>query len=343
MKFKRLFAWLLVLIMCFTLAACHNADSDSNTKTSSAETTINTEATTEYVPDTTAIVPDSESATPLLYKVSDKSGNVIWLFGSIHVGREDYYPLPSYVSDAFDNADSLAVEADIVAFEKDLDLQVQAILPLVYTDGSTIKDHLSAELYERSVEVLGELDIYFQTMDYYCPSMWSSLIDSMVIEEIGVDSNLGIDRHLIEKANSSGKEIIEIESVEFQYKLLADFSDELQALLLESSIDMYENPDEAKEDINEMLDLWASGDEKAFAAYLAESDEDMTAEEELLNEEYNNAMIVERNLTMTDFAEDALNSGEEVFICVGSAHVVGEGAMAEMLSQRGYTVECITE
>ena len=44
---------------------------------------------------------------------------------------------------------------------------------------------------------------------------------------------------------------------------------------------------------------------------------------------------------MTDFAEDALASGDEVFICVGAAHVVGEGAMADLLAKRGYTVTLV--
>lgn len=46
---------------------------------------------------------------------------------------------------------------------------------------------------------------------------------------------------------------------------------------------------------------------------------------------------------MADFAEDAIASGQEVFICVGAAHVVGEGAMADLLAERGYNVELITE
>jgi len=99
----------------------------------------------------------------------------------------------------------------------------------------------------------------------------------------------------------------------------------------------------AKEDLNQLMDLWASGDEQAFAAYLASEDDDLTAEELPLYEEHNDAMIVRRNQSMTDYAENALKSGKEVFICVGAAHVVGNGAMAQLLAQRGYTVELITQ
>ena len=42
---------------------------------------------------------------------------------------------------------------------------------------------------------------------------------------------------------------------------------------------------------------------------------------------------------LADFAEQALSSGKEIFICVGAAHIVGDGAVADLMSQRGYTVE----
>ena len=38
-----------------------------------------------------------------------------------------------------------------------------------------------------------------------------------------------------------------------------------------------------------------------------------------------------------------VKSGEEIFMCVGAAHIVGEGAVAQNLKQKGYTIECITK
>ena len=144
MKMKRLLAWLLALVMCFILTACGPGTSDESVPPTEIH-----EQETE-----TPTVSQSSTVTPLLYRVTDDSGNTIWLFGSIHVGRENYYPLPDYVLDAFESADALAVEADIVAFEKDLGLQMTALSHLVYRDGSTIKDHISLELYEKAVEIL---------------------------------------------------------------------------------------------------------------------------------------------------------------------------------------------
>ena len=154
--------------------------------------------------------PSSTSAAPLLYKVTDDQGNSVWLFGSIHVGRDSYYPLPDYVLNAFDSADMLAVEFDIIAFEKNMQQQVEAMTYMVYRDGTTIKDHIPKDLYDRAVAVLKENDTYLSVLDSYCAAMWGSLIESLAAEKLGAKTELGIDRHLLERAKDAGKEIDDI-------------------------------------------------------------------------------------------------------------------------------------
>ncbi len=331
MKLKRLLALLLVLVMCFVLVSCKKDSNKKNTGHKDASSNQNNSAT------------QISTATPLLYRVTDDNGNIAWLFGSIHVGREDFYPLPDYVTDAFEGADSLAVELDIVALEKDMSLQFEAIAPLLYKDGTTIKDHISQELYEKAVEILKEYNSYSSVMDMYCVSFWGSMIESLLYAEIGGDAELGIDKHLINKAYESNKEITEIESAKFQYQLMADFDDEIQVMLLESAVQSYEKKALTTASLKVMMNLWAMGNEEAFAKLLTSSNAKMTAEEKQIYDRYQKAMITDRNLTMADFAEDALQSGDEVFICVGAAHIIGEDAVADILAERGYTVECINK
>ena len=323
MKIKRLMAWLLVLIMCFALVACDRGDDDGSSPAGPSQ-------------------PEIGSATPLMYRVTDQKGNVVWLFGSIHVGTKDYYPLPDYVMDAFEGADTLAVEVDILAFEKDLNQQIQALRPLVYADGTTIQNHIPKEIYDKAVEVLTEYKAYAAAMDMYCPAFWGSMIESAMTQEQGADSNLGIDRHLLDKAKKAGKEIAEIESAAFQYQMLAQFDDDVQLMILQSALASYENKEDAAAALKTLMDLWAAGNENDLEAYLNATDSAMTDEEKAIYAKYNQAMVTDRNLTMAQYAEAALASGKEVFICVGAAHVVGNGAMADLLAQRGYTVECIT-
>jgi len=331
---RRILALLLAILMSLTLFGCKQETEERSAKPVETE------------PKTTEADPwektEPGSATPLLYRVSDEQGNVIWLFGSIHVGKEEYFALPDYVMDAYHSSDALAVEADIVAFEKDMTAQVQALQKMMYTDGTDISDHISEELYDRAVTIMENAGMYYAALDYYKPVIWWSFLQSlMMMETPDVQIELGIDRYFLNLAKEDGTEVLEVESAEFQYDLMANFSEELQVFLLEDTIEICENQALAHASILVLMNLWAGGNEDTLAAYLSA---EMVAEgedEELLLEEYNNAMIVSRNQSMTEYAENALASGKEVFICVGAAHVVGQGAMAENLRQLGYTVELI--
>lgn len=324
MKLKKLLAFLTALIICLSFSSCgeenYSSSEESSSKGGSSE--INKEG-------------------PLLYKVTDENGNVIWLFGSIHVGRDDFYPLPDYVLDAFESSDSLAVEFDIVAFENDEAALTDIFTMLVFSDGSTIEDHIPKDLYDEAVEILKDNKTYGSYLDYFIPSLWTDLINSFTYEEIDADFDLGIDRHLIDLAYEKDKEVLDIESAEFQCGMTANYSMELQIVLLESAVSDYYEPDKTKEELEKTQDIWLKGDEKEFSDYLNQEKIFEDEEEERLYEEYNKAMLYDRNINMADYAEDALLSGEEVFICVGAAHVVGEDAMVELLRERGYTVEIV--
>ena len=328
---KRLLAIFLTVLMCLTFFGCTQEP---------AETQPPTEAPTEAPTD----LPTTGSSTPLLYKVTDGDGDVVWLFGSIHVGAPDYYPLPDYVMDAFNGSDALAVEADIVAAEENPYELAGAMAKMLYADGTTIADHISPELYEKAVALLTQEGQYMALIDLYQPVIWWNLLDNAMLTHSQLDPMLGVDRHMIGLAKESGKELLEVESTQFQMEMLGTFSEELQILLLELTVESYEAIEETVAELDELARLWKSGDETAFEAYLADPDtEELTEEEKVLYEEYNTAMITNRNLSMAEYAQACLEEGKEVFICVGAAHVVGEGAMAQLLEQAGYTVEPVTE
>lgn len=333
---KRLLALILVLLMVFSFVGCNKDDDkkDDKNKTATADTVKEDKDSADKTDK-----DDEKASSPALYKVTDDKGNVVWLFGSIHVGREDYYPLPSYVMDAYNGSDALAVECDIIEFEKDTQALIDILTMFVYKDGSKITDHIDKDVYDDAVEILKENGLYNSYLDVYIPAMWSTFIDECSYTALGVDMENGIDKHLLKLAKKEKKEVLEVESVEFQYQMMADYSPELQAFLLESSVEQYNELEEGREVLDKMMDAWVSGDEEGVIGAEDPEEELETEEEKALYEEYNNAMIVERNLNMADYAEEALKSGKEVFICVGAAHVFGDGAVAQLLKDRGYTVE----
>lgn len=342
MKAKKLLSLILSLLILLNFTSCGNSDNSTKTKETVAESTTkdiekvdknNTESTT--APDS-----DEDELSPLLYKVTDKDGNVIWLFGSIHVGEEDFYPLPDYVMNAYNSSDALAVEFDITIDDNYDDAFTDYLYDMVYLDGSKLPEHIPEDLYNQAKEILEENDCYFSELDYYKPGLWSEMIDELFFDQLDINRELGIDYFFLNTAHDEDKKIYNIESLELQMGMMAQYSEPLQILLLEISIESYYSTEKNQKLLDEMLEIWAQGDAKAIDALLNEEAEEFEDEKELY-EEYNTIMMTDRNYNMTNFAEKTLTSGEEVFIVVGAAHVVGEDGIANQLKNRGYTVEVI--
>ena len=320
---KKILSLILAVILCFLISACVP------------------HAPEESIPTPSATPVKTSVSTPLLYKVTDASDNIIWLFGTIHVGREDFFPLPDYALNALYESDALAVEFDLTEFETDFSAQTACLQKLTYSDGSTIDDHIPKDLYDDSVKTLKENSFYNKMFDYYMPSMWSSLIDNVSYMKLGIDVNSGVDRHLIKLAKEKNIEVLDVESAEFQYNMLAEFSPQLQELILRESVKSYNESSETKSGLDELMEAWFKGDEKVVTDLINEDDPDLTDDEKLIYNEYLEKLITSRNKTMPEYAENTLKSGKTVFMAVGMGHIVGDGGVKDSLEKLGYKVEVI--
>ena len=277
------------------------------------------------------------AVNPLFWEISsEKYSGRVYLFGSIHAARADTYPLPEHIMEAFDSSDALAVECDTVAFEEDQNRQMNALRSIAYLDGTTIRDHLSEQNYADAVELLRSLDLYASQYDYYKPALWTSILDSHIVALAGLNYDRGLDEFFIRRAKESGMEMLEIESVEFQYDMLGGFSDRLQELMLEDYLAEDALEDQA-EGLKQLYESWACGDPSGL---FDESDDSSQIPEadRVYYDEYTEKMLTERNTRMADAAESYVKRGMNVFLVVGSAHMLGSGGIVELLRARGYEV-----
>ncbi len=301
--------------------------------------------------------PDSK-ATPLFYHVTGADGQEMWLFGTIHVGDERTAYLPQEIYDAFDAADSLAVEFDSDKFydqmENDKELQKLASDAYYYSDGTTTEEHIEdEEVYEYAEKLMKATGNFNMNTLVMKPSIWGNSIENFYLKMgYRLRSDYGMDNLLMERAREQEKEIVDVESGIEQMQMLGGYSDALQEYLLASTLST--SALEYQIEVQELFELWCSGDEAKLIAYLNEEDEEpdtstMTQEEldeynrvlELMDE-YNSAMSSDRNVEMLKAAIDYLESDKVVFYAVGLAHLLAEDGLVNTLRDAGYTVELVT-
>ncbi|MCL2036042.1 MAG: TraB/GumN family protein [Oscillospiraceae bacterium] len=343
---RKLSAILLSLVMILSVSCVSSIPEDWNGK--STETTAETSATSAVT--TTPSQPKSE-ITPLLWRVTSPEGNSIYMFGSIHAATMDIYPLPNYITECFYNSEYLAVEADIVAFEKNSQAQIDVVYKFMYDDGRTIEDVLDLDVIDEMLDILGDSDGDYSVMarmysqyKMFKPAMWSDAISGVTAEKAGLSYDDGLDRFFLEaaKKQGSGIEILEVESVEFQLEMMLSFSDELWQVVIEESLDM----EKGVEGLLELYEAWKNGDEKALAEH-READFSEVAPEEFeyyqkLHDEYITAMLTNRDIGMAEVAKSYMADGLNVFYVVGAAHLVGENSVIDLLRRDGYTIELVS-
>ena len=273
----------------------------------------------------------AESA-PLVYRVTDGAGHVLYLLGTIHVGNDDMYPLGGAVEEAYENAEIVAVEMDVYAYGGNLFSTMKTAFALMYGVQDNVKNHLSPETYALGVEKLGMPEIALQRMK---PAMRYSLAENYIIEKAGLDAMKGVDYWLLRQAHKDGKQIDELESLEEQMATLLAIPEEVIDYEIQA---MLTYPEESAQGLLMLFEAWRQGDEAGLRTLLEVS----TEGEEDLSEaygEYSDILIDSRNDGFEEQALSYLNSGKTALIAVGAFHIIGENGLAEKLAHLGYTVE----
>jgi len=331
---KKLLCLLLALITLFSLVSCRVARGmplADFSDVSSTEVSFADESTVDAI---------DSGITPLFWKVKSKDGNnVLWLFGSIHIADESLYPLPDVILMAYASCDALAVECNIV---DDSIGASELMKKAAYSDGTTIQDHISQEVYLDAKKILTDAygSVVVSQLDQYKPYLWYSFIDEIYRSKSRLKSEYGIDMYFIQKCRTDKKELIEIESVEFQTNMLFGFPDDVQELMLAEIVragqEIY------IKGIEELYEAWMTGDIEKLEKILLDDDLSGYTEKEIQAiEKYNKAVITDRNLNMAEKAKEYLSQGKNVFYVVGLGHMIGEKGIVQLLKDAGYEVELI--
>lgn len=281
----------------------------------------------------------TESGTMGPFWKVENNGNVVYLLGSIHVAKSDLYPLHEKIERAFSESKVLAVEADVLntnpfALQKLIDERAR------YSDGTTLRDHLSPYTYARVKRAFSNQRLSLAMFEAYEPWYISMLLDSLYLLKTDYDENLGVDMYFLKKAHGV-KDIHELEGIVFQLDMMDSFSEDLQVVQLVSSLSYDE--EQYREELEKLFAAWKSGREEDLLAFISYPD-DLSEEERSWMEEYYKVMLDDRNVGMVDKIEAYLTNSNPstYFVVVGAAHYVGDMGIVQLLTDRGYSVEKIT-
>ncbi|MCB1095930.1 MAG: TraB/GumN family protein [Verrucomicrobiae bacterium] len=262
----------------------------------------------------------------VVFQVEGKDGGEIWLAGSVHMLRANDYPLPVTYEEAYGLANQIVFEIPPSELQSP---EAMAIIQrsILYPDGTTLKDHLSSENYEKVVTFLKTSGMAMEQVQMLKPWMLGQLIGLQEFTKQGFKPELGLDLYFETKAAKDKKQVKGLETVEFQMGLFGNLPASQQEELLVSSLDDF---DDAKEFITSLMSAWKSGDTEKVAEVMNEGMEDDPA--------LAKALLLDRNVNWVKPIEEFLKSKTPTLVIVGAGHLCGKGSVVELLQKNGHKV-----
>ena len=298
----------------------------------------------------------------LLWKADNGAGNTLYLLGSIHTDVNNTYPFHKQLRD-------IILSADQVTFELDFNDQEQIAefaAMQVYTDGTTLADHISPELYRATVKVGAQLGMDEQTIAQYKAWALATSFQSLATVDETTSSNaMAIDLYVNAKAANAGIPIDAVETYAFQGGIFDNLSPAYQETYLASGLLMAvdvntvdqetrdalvavlgeEALEPATQDyiqaqldqIGAMMDTWKVRDPEAFDQVYGK-DAILASDDEL-----NAKLFTDRDPGMIQYAADYLSQegSHTGLLVVGAGHMVGDTGIVQGLKDLGYTVEVV--
>ncbi len=278
---------------------------------------------------TLIFLPLLVSAEPGFWHAT-KGDKSFWIMGSIHVGKEEFYPLPAAIEQAWQKADVLVLEADM-RDSSQADQEALASLSQL-PPGTSLKQVLPPDLYRRTVTQSQKFGLPEQGIAPLRPWVVAITLTQQALGNAGYCADLGVDEHFAAQAQRTGTPIRALERVPEQLAYLANMGtiekDFLDATLLQIGT--------MNDEIPKLMNAWQNGDGKTLEHMLRDEQGSPA-----LQEYMERRLIRERNL---NWLPKLLAMPEKNrFVVVGALHLYGSDGLLALLRQQGYRVEVVTK
>ena len=331
----RTFVPMLVTLMALGVSAAQPTTASPSVKPSYDPTKPMTNAAPIVIPagpilegDPSADIARSGKGNAFIWEIKSKT-TVAYLYGTIHVGKRTFYPLPATVEAAFKQSQLLVVEADISNSDGLGDIETI----INYKAPDSLDKHIPAPLFERLKIQLARLNVPLEAVKPMKPFLIGGFLAVAEFSRLGYDMNFGVDGYLINKAKEDKKPILELESQAGQLRMLNEMSPVLQEAFLENAISALESG-KGPDQVTGMVNAWQSGDVNLMAEVAKGVNKGMRMTDQL-----DEVLVHGRHAAMLKKIESYLEGKVPHFVAIGSLHLVGPRGLVEILKARGYEVK----
>lgn len=275
---------------------------------------------------------DAQGAKRGFFWEARKGEQRVYLLGTIHVGRAEFYPPhPDYLR-RFDEAAAIVVEADVFDAKRVAEAIQKTAL---YPDGDPGLDkRLSDEQKNRVTALADRFGLEPVRIWRMKPWMVANTFIILQAASLGFNPAYATEAFLFQYATARGKPLLEIESIDAQLAIFERVDTATQIAYLEQAVKGIESGD-AEREVRRIVAAWESRDAAAAERLVADIHKAKTPGERFVAEQLFDA----RHARMVQAIERFAASGKLHLVAVGALHYFGPNGLLELLRARGYTIE----
>lgn len=281
-------------------------------------------ALSERTPDTP--VSAAELAGSVWVVDAPDTGGRLFLCGTIHILREDDYPLSPAYEAAYANSDRVVFELPPGAAEGSF-MKDRMLALGTYDKGDSLAAHVTKETWDNVIKWAVSRKMDPASLSRFRPWLVSLVITSTEYAALGAKPEWGVDQHFEERTKRDEKPASGLESVEFQLQLFAGLTDQQQnEMLVQTLAEVSTLPQE----FDKMIESWKHGELDELTT--------MLFREQAKFPDLMEHFLYDRNEAWMDRLDEMLKKGERVMLLVGTGHFAADKGLIPLLKKRGYIV-----
>jgi uncharacterized protein YbaP (TraB family) len=255
--------------------------------------------------------------------------NTVYLAGSVHLLKANDSHLPAAFDRAYGGSKALVMELDISKVDQ-MQMAGWMMEHGMLKDGTTLRGMIGEERYRRVSTEAERLGIPMEVADLLQPWALGLQLLEMQYMQLGFDAQSGVEQQLQHRAQTDGKSISGLETMEEQLGVLQGMSSSDQARFLDMIVtEMHDVESETQS----VVTAWRTGDSAKLSALLSDEYKSFPALYRLL--------VTDRNKRWVPQIEKLLHGSQDYFVVVGALHLVGDGGLLDLMRRDGYKAESV--
>jgi len=262
----------------------------------------------------------------VLWRV-ERAGSTSYVFGTLHSTDEQVTNLPKPVSEAFEASQTLAVECVL-----DNSAVLKVTRAMLLPSGERLDTSMSADQVALLRDASAHYHFSFDMVTHFKP--WGVMMLFSVPPSEHLRSAAGakpLDERLRAQAETAGKKVLGLETVEEQIDTLDGMAPADQMLMLDSTL---REAGQIERVFAKLRDAYLARDLVSVYALL---NSEMANDETGAADRFTQRLIVDRNRRMVERMDKLLQQGN-AFVAVGALHLPGASGILQLLTDKGYKI-----